>query len=121
MRKASTKECIRPRVDRHRNRLYHEMSKQISCATTVLNDPKIAASEIDRCFNAMLYHRQPIYIGIPVDLVYQKISTSSLQVPLATTLPPNDTKLEEKVVQEIWTKLERQSTAVMIVDGGRRP
>jgi hypothetical protein len=60
---------------------YHEMSKQISCATTVLEDSSTAAGEIDRVLNgkarpsyvqpllhestlmlslAMLLHSQPV-------------------------------------------------------------
>jgi TPP-dependent 2-oxoacid decarboxylase len=34
--------------------VYHEMSKHITCATTVLHDRKKAASEIDRVLNGMV-------------------------------------------------------------------
>ncbi|MCJ1384431.1 hypothetical protein MMC17_007547 [Xylographa soralifera] len=101
-----------------RYELYHEMSKQISCATTVLKHVKTAATEIDRCLNAMMYHRQPVYIGVPVNMVNEKISSSGLEVPLTTTLSPNDESLEQKVLQEIRKRLETHESAVIIVDGG---
>lgn len=39
---------------------YHEMSRQICCATTVLQDSATAASEIDRVLNTMLHRSQPV-------------------------------------------------------------
>ena len=95
------------------------MSKQISCATTVLKDVKTAATEIDRCLNAMMYHRQPVYIGVPVNMVNEKISSSGLEIPLTTTLSPNNESLEQKVLQEIRKRLETHEKTVIIVDGGR--
>ena len=95
------------------------MSKQISCATTVLKDVKTAAAEIDRCLNAMMYHRQPVYIGVPVNMVHEIVSSSGLEVPLTTTLSPNDEALEQKVLREIRERLETHEKAVIIVDGGK--
>ena len=95
------------------------MSKQISCATTVLMDSATAASEIDRCLSAMLFHRQPCYIGVPTDVCFEMVSSSGLQTPIATSLPPNEDKaLESKVVEEIRRRLETHDSAIIIVDGG---
>ena len=38
-----------------RDSVFHEMSKHITCATTVLHDPKTAATEIDRVLNGMAF------------------------------------------------------------------
>jgi hypothetical protein len=37
------------------NSVFHEMSKHITCATTVLHDSKTAASDIDKVLNGMPY------------------------------------------------------------------
>lgn len=46
-------------------RIYEE----VTCATTVLNDPETAASEIMRVVDAVLEHCRPGYIEIPYDVV----------------------------------------------------
>ena len=94
------------------------MSKKICCATTVLMDAETAASEIDRVLNEMLYQSQPGYIGIPTDICYTSISSSSLQTPLKTELPGNDTGAEEKAVADIRQLVEKSSKPIIIVDGG---
>ncbi|KAI9741999.1 MAG: hypothetical protein M1834_000388 [Cirrosporium novae-zelandiae] len=98
---------------------FHQMSKQISCATTVLTDPNTATSEIDRVLNAMLYYSKPVYIGIPRDIAMHQIPSLNLDAkPLVTTLPPNNATLEEKLVYQIRENLESYDNAVMVVDGG---
>lgn len=94
------------------------MSKKICCATTVLMDAETAASEIDRVLNEMLYQSQPGYIGIPTDICYNSISCSSLQTPLKTELPGNDSEVERKAVDEICELIEASSKPAIIVDGG---
>ena len=94
------------------------MSKKICCATSVLMDAETAASEIDRVLNEMLYQSQPGYIGIPTDICYTNISSLSLQTPLKTELPGNDSGEEKKAVADIRELIERSSKPVIIVDGG---
>lgn len=94
------------------------MSKKICCATTVLMDAETAASEIDRVLNEMLYQSQPGYIGIPTDICYTNIPSTSLQTPLKTELPGNDSGAEKKAVAEIRELIETSSKPVIIVDGG---
>ncbi|KAH8905458.1 pyruvate decarboxylase [Coniochaeta sp. PMI_546] len=97
---------------------YHEMSKQISCATTVLEDAATAASEIDRVLNALLLHGQPVYIGIPTDVTFEKISDVGLCVPLFKSLDPNNQELEAKILSDIRSRLQASSNPVIVVDGG---
>jgi len=97
---------------------YHEMSKHISCATTVLNDASTAVSEIDRCLNAMMKYSQPVYIGIPTDTCFAKVSSATLKTPIVTSLEPNNEASENEVVTEIRKLLESKSNPIIIVDGG---
>lgn len=94
------------------------MSKKICCATSVLMDAETAASEIDRVLNEILYQSQPGYIGIPTDICYTNISSLSLQTPLKTELPGNDSGEEKKAVADIRELIERSSKPIIIVDGG---
>ncbi|OCL10022.1 pyruvate decarboxylase [Glonium stellatum] len=97
---------------------YIKMSDQISCASVVLMDASTATSEIDRILQAMFYHQQPVYIGLPIDIALSKVSPSSLETSIIRDLPLNDPMVEEFVVKEIYRRLDASKNAVIIVDGG---
>ncbi|KAN0110591.1 putative pyruvate decarboxylase [Hyaloscypha variabilis] len=98
--------------------VFHEMSRHITCATTVLHDPKTAATEIDRVLNAMLYYSQPVYIGVPTDVAFLKTPAFNLKVPLETVLPPNNPAFQSHVVEQIRGLMDAASNPIIIVDGG---
>jgi hypothetical protein len=63
------------------NSVFHEMSKHITCATTVIHDPKTAATEIDRVLNGMVFHPDGDYFWLVIKamLYYsQPVSVSSV-------------------------------------------
>ena len=93
------------------------MAKHISVVTAVLMDPTSAPSEIDRCLTAMLQESRPCYIGVPVDMSHLLCDASGLEIPLRAALPPNDAAMEQKMVEELRTLLERKSSPIFIVDG----
>ncbi|KIW04076.1 uncharacterized protein PV09_04893 [Verruconis gallopava] len=95
----------------------HEMSKQISAATTILTDPTTAASEIDRVLTKMIVESRPVYIGVPADLSHSPISGATLSIPLDVTLPPDNENATKKVVASIRAALEQAAYPVVIVDG----
>jgi len=97
--------------------MYHEMTRYITVASTVLGDRHTAAAEIDRVLNLMMYYSRPVYIGIPVNIGTQTIPVTGLQTPLVTTLPPNDPDVESKVVRQIIDLLASRTNPVIIVDG----
>ncbi len=47
--------------------------QNITCAQAVLDNPSTAGYEIDRAFEAMKYHKQPIYIELPRDVASKPI------------------------------------------------
>ncbi|RMY79704.1 hypothetical protein D0862_13065, partial [Hortaea werneckii] len=97
--------------------MYHEMVKHISVDTAVLTDPATAASDVDRCLNTMLYESRPVYIGVPVDMSHQIISSIGLKTPLVRRLPPNDMNEESNVIQEITSRLRISKYPIIILDG----
>jgi pyruvate decarboxylase len=97
--------------------MYHEMAKHISADTVVLNDPRTAATDIDRVLNTMLRESRPVYIGVPVDMSHLGCDAHNLGMPLETDLSPNDAVLEEKVVVDIRSWLEHRKNPIIVVDG----
>ncbi|KAK9327184.1 thiamine diphosphate-binding protein [Lipomyces starkeyi] len=98
--------------------MYHEMVRNITVASTILDDPTMAAFEIDRVLNAMVYFSRPVYIGVPVDIGPQTISSVNLETPLQMSLPPNPTELENIVVDKITSLFSSRKNPIIIVDGG---
>ncbi|KAF2874581.1 thiamine diphosphate-binding protein [Massariosphaeria phaeospora] len=98
--------------------MYEAMAKHIMAATTVIDHPPYAASEIDRVLNTMMRESRPVYIGLSVDIAYEMISDVPLSCPILMTLPANDVALESKVVTEIRSKIEQAEKPIIIVDGG---
>jgi len=45
-----------------------QIFENITCASTVLDNPSTAGYEIDRVFEALKHHKQPIYIELPRDV-----------------------------------------------------
>jgi indolepyruvate decarboxylase len=51
-----------------------EIFENITCATVVLDDPNTAGFKIDQAFEALKYHKQPIYIELPRDIADKTIN-----------------------------------------------
>lgn len=101
--------------------MYENMAKHITAATTVIQNPRSAASEIDRVLNTMMRESRPVYIGLSVDIAYELIASAPLRSPITTALPLNDPELEKKVVTEILSRIEKATKPAIIVDGGMVP
>lgn len=97
--------------------MYHEMVKKISVDMAVLTSVDTAAADIDRCLNTMLYESRPVYIGVPVDMSHHQISGEGLKTPLKRELPPNEKAQQEKVVNEIWSRIKSAKKPIIIMDG----
>ncbi|KAK4180919.1 thiamine diphosphate-binding protein [Triangularia setosa] len=97
---------------------YQRISSELSCATTVLDDPITAAAEIDRVLNAMVFHSKPGYIGISEDIAYAKVSAEYIDTKLARSLPHSAPESEASAVALIINQLESAKSPILIVDGG---
>lgn len=51
----------------------HKVFQQITCASTILDNPATAGYEIDRVIGAMRHFKQPGYIEVPRDIVDKNI------------------------------------------------
>ncbi|KAH4169209.1 pyruvate decarboxylase [Parastagonospora nodorum] len=98
--------------------MYQEMAKHITAATTVIDHVPSAASEIDRVLNTMMRESRPVYIGLSVDMAYETISGTPLDMPIVRSLPLNDPVLEANVISQIRSGLENAKNPILILDGG---
>jgi TPP-dependent 2-oxoacid decarboxylase len=66
--------------ERAKNQMYHhrvgedsdtqlKVFKELTVASTRLDNPETAAMEIDRVLKAAVFHKQPVYIELPSDMV----------------------------------------------------
>ena len=51
-----------------------DIFENITCASIVLDDPTTAGYKIDKAFEALKHHKQPIYIELPRDIADKSIS-----------------------------------------------
>lgn len=87
--------------------------EQITCASTVLDNPNRAGFEIDRVFAAMLHQKRPVYIELPRDmvdkpLVYDVYKQGTPQAPKS-----DDETLEEGLM-EVVELLEKAKNPVIV-------
>lgn len=76
-----------------------------------------AASEIDRVLSACITHARPVYLTLPTDIVYEKISSDRLSIPLSRLPPPNDPEVEAFVLDEIVKLFDAaEGDAIILVD-----
>ena len=78
-----TKERTKNPLLHHMVRDYETQQKifeHITVASTILNNPRTAAAEIDRVFSMALRYRRPVYIELPRDMISSPIPDISTSV-----------------------------------------
>ncbi len=91
------------------------MYKEVTVAAEILKEPSMAPEEIDRVLTACLYHRLPVYLGVPADVVVMpcKKPTSRLVIPKRTSFFPD---LLPEAVEEAVKLLSRAKKPVIVFD-----
>jgi pyruvate decarboxylase len=82
--------------------VFSRMSKEISCAVSMLNNQHEAAILIDNAIRECILHSRPVYISLPSDMVQKKIDGDRLNTPLDLEYPPNDQEAEDYVVDVLF-------------------
>ncbi|KAF3137917.1 Pyruvate decarboxylase 1 [Orbilia oligospora] len=96
--------------------VFANMSRNISQIVVNLNDPTIAAREIDRALKACCVSAHPVYIALPTDMVLQKVSAKGLEIPIDVSLHPNDPEIEGDVIENITQMIYDANNAIILVD-----
>lgn len=97
--------------------VFSRMSKEISCAVSMLNDQHEAATLIDNAVRECILKSRPVYISLPSDMVQKKIDGDRLNTPLDLNYPPNDQEAEDYVVDVVLKYLHAAKNPVIVVDG----
>ncbi|KAF4590086.1 Pyruvate decarboxylase 1 [Pleurotus pulmonarius] len=96
---------------------YEKAAEQFTISQAILKDPNTAAAEIDRVLTDCITSARPVYLTLPTDLVYTKISSAQLRIPLSRSPPPNDPDVEKFVLDEIIKLVEAaDNDAIFLVD-----
>lgn len=61
---------------------------------------------------------KPVYITLPTNIAYAKISSKPLQTPLDLSFPPNDPATEAEAVDEIIEMIRRSKKPIVLADAG---
>lgn len=97
--------------------VFSRMSKEISCAVSMLNNQHEAAVLIDNAIRECILNSRPVYISLPSDMVTKKIDGDRLNTPLDLEYPPNDQENEDYVVDVVLKALQAAKNPVIVVDG----
>ncbi|KAF7343225.1 Pyruvate decarboxylase [Mycena venus] len=96
---------------------YIKAAEQVTISQGIITEKDSAAATIDRVLTDCITRARPVYLTLPTNLVYEKISSERLKIPLSRTQPPNDPEVEAFVVEEI-VKLaaSAQDDVIILVD-----
>ncbi|KAI8939618.1 hypothetical protein NX059_003379 [Plenodomus lindquistii] len=96
--------------------VFSRMSKEISCAVSMLNNQHEAAVLIDNAIRECYLQSRPVYISLPSDMVQKKVDGDRLKTPLDLEYPPNDEEKEDYVVDVVLRTLHAAKNPVILVD-----
>ncbi|SJM83951.1 Pyruvate decarboxylase [Zygosaccharomyces bailii] len=96
--------------------VFHRMSANISETTAWLTDMASAPAEIDRCIRVTYLTQRPVYLGLPANLVDQKVPASLLDTPIDLTLKENDPEAEAEVVDTVLELIKEAKNPVILAD-----
>jgi len=96
--------------------VFSRMSKEISCAVSMLNHQHEAALLIDNAIRECILKSRPVYIALPSDMTTKKIDGDRLNTPLDLNFPPNDQEAEDYVVDVVLKSLHAAKNPVIVVD-----
>lgn len=88
--------------------------EHLTVASAVIDNPQTAFGEIDRVLNAVIQYKQPGYIELPRDMVFEKGILSSCQ-PYPTQLDADKETLQE-AIDESTAMINTAKKPVIIAD-----
>jgi len=94
---------------------YIKAAENFTISQAILTDTNTAAAEIDRVLTDCITRARPVYLTLPTNLVFEKISSERLKIPLSRLPPPNDPDVEAFVLDEIIKLVEEAKDDVVIL------
>lgn len=96
--------------------VFANMSREISCAVSLLNDPHEATTLIDNAIRECYVKSRPVYISLPTDMVQKKVEGARLDEPLDLSFPSNEGEKEDYVVDVVLKYLGAARSPIILVD-----
>lgn len=96
--------------------VFAEMSRRVSCAVAILDDPSSAAAMVDNALRTCILKSRPVYISLPTNMVQAKVDGNRLKYPIDLSVPPNDHKRESHVVDLIIKLIQTAQRPALLVD-----
>jgi indolepyruvate decarboxylase len=90
-----------------------EIFDNITCASTVLDNPNRAGYEIDRVFEALNHHKQPIYIELPRDVADKPIAYDVYKQGTPES-PQTDQQNLDDALEEVSDLIKKSSNPVIM-------
>lgn len=90
-----------------------EVFENLTCASVVLDDPTTAGLKIDRAFEALHHHKQPIYIELPRDVADKPIVYDVYRQGTPVTPISDEQNLEESL-KEVKEWIENSKNPVIL-------
>jgi len=86
----------------------HQVFKNVTCASAVLDDPQWAGYEIERVIDSIKYYNQPGYIEIPRDMVDRNIVHDAYMQDIPMIAKEDDENLKEALeVATHWLSVSK--------------
>ncbi|KAJ7459792.1 pyruvate decarboxylase [Mycena latifolia] len=96
---------------------YIKASENFTISQANITDTASAAAKIDGILTDCITRARPVYLSLPTDMAFKKISSERLKIPLSRLPPPNDPDVEAFVLDEIVKLVEDAADdAVILVD-----
>ncbi|KAF7317234.1 Pyruvate decarboxylase [Mycena chlorophos] len=98
---------------------YINAAENVTIAQGIILDAENAAATIDRVLTECMKKARPAYLTLPTNLVYAKIPSDRLKIPLSHAQAPNDPEIEKAALNEIVQLVDRASAndnIVILVD-----
>lgn len=91
----------------------HEVFRQITIASAILDDPLTAFREIDRVLAAAVRYKRPVYLEVPRDLVNARMIAPHKPHP---AIPPSDPEALREALDEASAMIQRAQRPVILAD-----
>lgn len=91
----------------------HQVFKNWTCASTVLDDPDTAGYEIDRVFEALHYYKRPVYIELPRDIADKAVGYNVYK-QLTPVAPKTDKENLQEALSEVEAWINNSENPVIL-------
>jgi pyruvate decarboxylase len=94
---------------------YQKAAEQFTISQAHLTRKENADIEIDRILTNCVISGRPVYLSLPTDVAYERISAARLNTPLDKEPPENDPEIEASVIKSIYRVVKEAGGDVAVL------